>query len=951
MPDDQSSRVLAILLGASTFPNAPNLAEGRAFSISAADVKQYLIDEQGLGLARKNILTLFDDSRSPSDQLMEVATFLVRRGQELKAQGVTPEDLLIYYVGHGLFTKGDQAYCLAVRSTNEINEGATSIRASDLAGVIKENASFLRRYLILDCCFAASIHHEFQSGALTAATVQVANEFPKRGTALLCSSNAREPSLAPQGLDHTMFTHALIEVLRKGNKGAGEKLSISELGYLIQENLRNAYPDGWVRPEVHSPDQREGDIGHIPLFPNHAYRDAIAEKEREELERAKAAAERARQQAAEQERLDREELERRIEAAAKAAEEQAAQEKAEKERVTREAAQAKAREAKKERDRIAREKAAAEEAAAAEKAAQEKAERERLEREQIAALKAAQEQAAKEKAEKARIAREAAEANLREVRKERDRIAKEKATAEKAAQEKLEQERIAREAAEAEKETERKRLAAEKAKADRAARQETEKKLKVALQEAAERAASEAEERKPAEDGESKPRRKAALKVVPPQAESVDAVPETITLPRRRKDSSAIPIAPPEHVDMPDSPSGTLFRATEAATGSDPGAKGIKTVAGIVVLALIIIGGLWYASRSGSQSNSDTYNTQGTQPSPAPVQDGTTTPSNGANSGAAEAPLAVPNYTLEAALTGPTREVMAVAFNPKDHTLIAAGVDKKLFVWSPSDWTKSEPLTRVANQDTAWFVTFSRDGSMFAAGGLDTGVEVWKAADRSQILPLLGAPWVDSSYAAAFSPDNKYIAWGDTTQPKAGENGLQFNVYLWDLPGQKAYGPLFPGKEALGMAFSPDGQKLVVTGSTGLVVYDTADWKQKYEVAVKGQGLAISPDGRLIATGGMDKTITIVDAASGTTVQTIPCKAQVRALAFSPDGGLLAAGLWGEVLLWKTRDWSLAQTLAHPAPAGSIGSGVNAVAFSSDGQWLATGGQDKVRVRLWKANR
>jgi hypothetical protein len=190
----------------------------------------------------------------------------------MKADGARAENILIYYVGHGLFTRGDQAYCLAVRSVNEINEGATSIRASDLAGIIKEHAAFLRRYLVFDCCFAASIYKEFQSGALDAARVQIAREFPKRGTALLCSSNAHEPSIAPAGLEHTMFSHALIQALRNGHAGSGPRLSFSELGDIIKENLRDAYPQAWVRPEVHSPDQRAGDIAQIPLFPNPAYR-------------------------------------------------------------------------------------------------------------------------------------------------------------------------------------------------------------------------------------------------------------------------------------------------------------------------------------------------------------------------------------------------------------------------------------------------------------------------------------------------------------------------------------------------------------------------------------------------------------------------------------------------------------------------------------------------------
>lgn len=271
IPGDRPSRMLAVVLGASTFPNAPNLTESRAFDKSAADLKEYLWEDRGLALPMRNVLSLFDDSRSPSDQLVEIASFLSRRKSQLENEGSRPDSLLIYYVGHGLFTRGDQAYCLAVRCTNGINEGATSIRACDLAGVVKENAAFLRRYLIFDCCFAASIHKEFQSGPLAAARLQLKEEFPDRGTALLCSSNAREPSLAPTGLRHTMFSHALMHVLLRGHEGGGPLLSFSEVGDLIKEDLRNTYPDGWVRPEVHSPDQREGDIAHIPLFPNPAY--------------------------------------------------------------------------------------------------------------------------------------------------------------------------------------------------------------------------------------------------------------------------------------------------------------------------------------------------------------------------------------------------------------------------------------------------------------------------------------------------------------------------------------------------------------------------------------------------------------------------------------------------------------------------------------------------------
>lgn len=264
--------MLAVILGASSFPKSPKLAESKAFYLSAVDVKDYFSHENGLAIPRSNILQLFDDSRAPSDQLIEIAEFLSRKLGKLRNEGSLAEALIFYYIGHGLFTRGDQKYCLAVRSTNELNESATSIRTSDLASVIKERAAFVRRYLILDCCFSASIYGEFQSSPLNAARIQIQHELPERGTSLLCSSNAREASLAPKGRDHTMFSGALIKAFRQGHSGYGPRLSFSEPKALVEENLRSEYPDSWVRPEVLSPDQREGDIAsQISLFPNPAY--------------------------------------------------------------------------------------------------------------------------------------------------------------------------------------------------------------------------------------------------------------------------------------------------------------------------------------------------------------------------------------------------------------------------------------------------------------------------------------------------------------------------------------------------------------------------------------------------------------------------------------------------------------------------------------------------------
>jgi hypothetical protein len=343
---------LAVLLGASSFDRAPKLAQGRAFYNSAQDFREYLLASNGLGLARENLKWLFDDSRSPTDQLRDAGDFLETRSADLKNRGTLPQDLIVYYVGHGLFWGPEQAYCLAVRGTDERSEGLTSLRVSDLGSVIKAHARFLRKFLILDCCFSAAAYKEFQSSPLEAGRAKVLEELPQKGTALLCSASAQDPSLAPEGLSRTMFSDGLLRALREGHPFFGLRLSVSELGDLVKMNLKDAYPNSWVRPEVHSPDQREGDVASVPIFPNPSYvspeeQQRRDEEHRAEIPRQKAEAEqRAREEAearerAEVERKNREaeEARQRAEADRKAREEAAASEKAQAERKEREAEQ------------------------------------------------------------------------------------------------------------------------------------------------------------------------------------------------------------------------------------------------------------------------------------------------------------------------------------------------------------------------------------------------------------------------------------------------------------------------------------------------------------------------------------------------------------------------------------------------------------------------------------
>jgi len=253
---------LAIILGVSECPRAPNLQPLPQCANSAADFDDYL--RRTLDLPASNVINLFDSKLPAGEQLEQIEDWLLHT-----ASGRTrPTDLIVFYTGHGGFTRIDQAYFLAVQRTRAGSEGATSIRYIDLASSIKRHADALRKYLILDCCFAASAVMRIQADLSQMVVQRVQDGLPSSGTAVLCSSAAKFVSLAPEGERYTMFSGALLQCLRNGIVGATRALTLEEIGKRTREIILKKFPNDAVRPELHVPDQHKGNPALAPMFPN-----------------------------------------------------------------------------------------------------------------------------------------------------------------------------------------------------------------------------------------------------------------------------------------------------------------------------------------------------------------------------------------------------------------------------------------------------------------------------------------------------------------------------------------------------------------------------------------------------------------------------------------------------------------------------------------------------------
>jgi len=111
-------------------------------------------------------------------------------------------------------------------------------------------------------------------------------------------------------------------------------------------------------------------------------------------------------------------------------------------------------------------------------------------------------------------------------------------------------------------------------------------------------------------------------------------------------------------------------------------------------------------------------------------------------------------------------------------------------------------------------------------------------------------------------------------------------------------------------------------------------------------GLAISADGRVLASASEDRTVRVWDVAARAHLAVLQHPAEVYAVAFVPGEAdkLLTGSADGRLRCW---DLSTAAGLAAPAvwPQGHE-AGVRSVACSPDGKWCATGGEDR-RIGLW----
>jgi WD40 repeat protein len=329
--------------------------------------------------------------------------------------------------------------------------------------------------------------------------------------------------------------------------------------------------------------------------------------------------------------------------------------------------------------------------------------------------------------------------------------------------------------------------------------------------------------------------------------------------------------------------------------------------------------------------------------------------------------------------------VRATAFSPDGSLLATGGFDRMIKLWD----AKSGQLLRTLGPHKGGGVlvsgvstlVFSHDGDFLFSGAgeadpwQDGGeIKMWQV-DSGALLRTWKA---DAAGVAKIklSPDGQVLA-------SCGQQGTK----VWELKTGRLL-QLLPGQsDVYSMDFSPDGTLLITASIGGTVKFwDTATWMENRSFKADDgvRGIAVSPDGKMLATGEAGNAqpyVRLRHMATGNVRLSMPAGAWIQALVWSPDGTLVACGTGTDTYVWDTRtgdakfvmrgvekalSFSPDSQILSSANSRDVrlwdmrtdklarliegGVGLNQVVYSPDGAYLVTPANDAT-IKIWDAKR
>lgn len=301
---------------------------------------------------------------------------------------------------------------------------------------------------------------------------------------------------------------------------------------------------------------------------------------------------------------------------------------------------------------------------------------------------------------------------------------------------------------------------------------------------------------------------------------------------------------------------------------------------------------------------------------------------------------------------GHTTSIRGLAYAFDKRLIISGGYDKVIRVW---DLNKGETVSTLRGESglgdfgNIYALVASPIDRTVAVGGYmaptcpgpQCGDIRLFNYESGTLVGLLSGTHSNIVLGLAFSPNGRYLA----------SAGADDRVVVWNVAERKleAAFPLPKGAQPNAVVFLPDNAHLISAGRDGIVrMLDrtTLATVRTWKLGGSLDGLAVSRDGRLIAVGGSEGRVSVIDAQSGETLREIANGSPVAALAFGASSSIhhLAVGAWlspFNVNVWDADSGKLLAT--HTGHDNTV----QAVTFSAAGSQVYSAGGSSHEIHLW----
>jgi eukaryotic-like serine/threonine-protein kinase len=319
--------------------------------------------------------------------------------------------------------------------------------------------------------------------------------------------------------------------------------------------------------------------------------------------------------------------------------------------------------------------------------------------------------------------------------------------------------------------------------------------------------------------------------------------------------------------------------------------------------------------------------------------------------------------TLIRNVSGHDGPLTAVAYSRDGTTIATSSWDGTVKLWDSE--TGARRLTLAGHRDWIYHVAFDPTGTRLGTAGADGAAQLWDIASGRAILTYRGH--TQNVTCVAFDPRRPRIATASSDQTvKIWDSGVSREAFTWRGRGPIVRLAFHPDSRRLILGSNPEGSDghirpilSILEPKTGHVIEHAVDDSHRDDCI---NGVAVSPDGNLVALSFADQKTEVRKTESGAIVHAIRLPGcEMQDAAFSPDGALVAfVGLApipsrGEGLnTIRTGGylgvWDVKAGDARWGGARADTGKIRSVDFSPDGQVIATADNDG-GVTLWDAAR